>query len=238
VNVDLLPEVPDLRAPVALIDALLRDPGAEEPPLGPAEREALAAAGGLPDGRLHPRLAAVRAAVAGSLVDLLLERGARRGRGWMAPGEVVLVHPLPDERVRLVAVSPPLAVDALVRLNDVGPRPRYEPAVKVAVEPGALAEVLATGEASRAGVEPGEPARALASIAEGLREHWKVTVRWEPAEGALPGRELEVIDTDAGYWLVIPDPPTVELWPTTPTAVFRSLAQLFPLTHEIAPART
>jgi hypothetical protein len=234
VSVELLPEIPDLRAPVGLIDALLRDPGAGEPPLSPADREALAAAGGMPGGALHQRLAAVRAAVAGSVVDLLLERGARRGRGWLAPGEAVLVHPLPDDRVRLVSVTPPLVVDALVRLNDIGPRPRYEPAVKVVLEPGELAEVLATGEASRAAVEDADAAIALASIATGLREHWKVTARWEPADGALPGRELEVVDTDGGYWLVIPDPPTVELWPTTPTAVFRSLAQLFPLAHEIA----
>jgi hypothetical protein len=234
VGVELLPEIPDLRAPVALMDALLRDPGAREPPLARGERDALAAVGGMPGGALHPRLAAVRAAVAGPVVDLLLERGARRGRGWLAPGEAVLLHPLPDDRVRLVSVSPPLIVDALVRLNDIGPRPRYEPAVKVVLEPGELAEVLATGDASRAGVECGEPARALASISGGLREHWKVTARWAPAEGALPGRELEVVDTDGGYWLVIPDAPTVELWPTTPTAVFRSLAQLFPLSHEIA----
>jgi hypothetical protein len=233
-GVELLPEVPDLRAPVTLIDALLRDPGVEEPTLAPGDRDALAEAGGLPGGRLHPRLAAARAAIAGSIVDILLERGPRRGRGWLAPGEAVLVHPLPDDRVRLVGVSPPLIVDALVRLNDVGPRPRYAPAIKVAVEPGELAEVLATGDPSRATVEEGEPQRALESIAAGLREHWKVTARWEPAEGALPGRALEVLDTDDGYWLVIPDPPTVELWPTTPTAVFRSLAQLFPLTHEIA----
>lgn len=233
-SVELVPDIPDLRAPVGLMDALLRDPAAEEPPLSPDDREALAAAGGMPDGALHPRLAAVRAAMAGSVVDLLLERGPRRGRGWLAPGEAVLLHPLPDDRVRLVAVSPPLIVDALVRLNDVGPRPRYAPAVKVALEPGELAEVLATGDPSRATVEDGEAERALASIAGGLREHWKVTARWAPAEGALPGRELEVIDTDGGYWLVIPDAPTVELWPTTPTAVFRSLAQLFPLSHEIS----
>jgi hypothetical protein len=234
VSVELLAGIPDLRAPVGVMDAFLRDPEAEEPPFSPADRDALAAAGGMPDGTLHPRLAAVRAAIAGSVVDLLLERGSRRGRGWLAGGEAVLVHPLPDDRVRLVSVTPPLVVDALVRLNDVGPRPRYAPAVKVALEPGELAEVLATGDPARATVADGDAERALAAIAGGLREHWKVTARWNPAEGALPGRELEVIDTDGGYWLVIPDPPTVELWPTTPTAVFRSLAQLFPLSHEIA----
>jgi len=48
-------------------------------------------------------------------------------------------------------------------------------------------------------------------------------------------RVLEVLDTDGGYWLVIPDAPTVELWPTTPTAVFRALGQIFPLRDELAP---
>jgi hypothetical protein len=58
-------------------------------------------------------------------------------------------------------------------------------------------------------------------------------VRWEPAEGALGGSDLEVVDSDAGYWLVVPDDPTVELWPTTPTTVFRELCRLFPLATEL-----
>ena len=44
---------------------------------------------------------------------------------------------------------------------------------------------------------------------------------------------LEVIDTDGGYWLVIPDDPTVELWPTTPTRVYRALCDLFPTSDEV-----
>lgn len=69
----------------------------------------------------------------------------------------------------------------------------------------------------------------------GLREHWLVRTRWDPAPGALAGRVLEVLDTEDGYWLVVPDDPTVELWPTTPTMVFRSLAGLFPMAAEVAP---
>jgi hypothetical protein len=47
---------------------------------------------------------------------------------------------------------------------------------------------------------------------------------------------LEVIDSDAGMWLVIPSDPTVELWPTTPTAVFRLITGLFPRDDELGVA--
>ena len=43
----------------------------------------------------------------------------------------------------------------------------------------------------------------------------------------------KVIDTDAGMWSVIPDGERVELWPTTPTKVFRELGALLPRDHEM-----
>jgi hypothetical protein len=146
-------------------------------------------------------------------------------RGWLGPAGAAVVHPLPDGRARLVAIPPSLLVDALVRLNDVGPRPR--PAgERLRMEPGTLAMALATRD----------PARApeLREILEDLREHWRVSARWEPAPGALGARTLEVLDTDGGYWLVVPDLPTVELWPSTPTEVYRALCRLLPLTDEVA----
>jgi hypothetical protein len=56
---------------------------------------------------------------------------------------------------------------------------------------------------------------------------------WEPADGQLGGRALELLDTDGGYWLVVRDGPRVELWPVSPTVVFRGLCRLFPLTSEL-----
>ena len=37
-----------------------------------------------------------------------------------------------------------------------------------------------------------------------------------------------------GLWLVVPDDPTVEQWPTTPTAVFRACSEILPYDHEVA----
>jgi hypothetical protein len=221
--VEFAPEVPELRAPAELLDRLLTSvPG---DPVGDGRGE-LEAAGVLSGDRLHPRLELVRAAVDATQVELLIERGDRAGRGWLGPAGGALVHPLPDGRARLVALPPALLVDALVRLNDVGPRPRPAPAERISLTAGALAEALATRTA------PGEP--ALQAILASLREHWRVTARWEPADGALGVRGVEVLDTDGGYWLVVPDSPTVELWPTTPTEVYRALCQVVPLRAEVA----
>jgi hypothetical protein len=70
-------------------------------------------------------------------------------------------------------------------------------------------------------------------VAHGMREHWRVAASWDPADGQLGGRALEVLDTDGGYSVVVRDGPRVELWPVSPTVVFRGLCRLFPLTSKL-----
>ena len=227
-GVEFLPDGPELSAPGAIVDWVAGLDGVAEP-----DPDALADSGVLQDGELHPRLAALRAAVADARIQVLLERGDRRGRGWLGPAGAAIAHPLADGRVRLLMLSAAYFVDALVRLNDVGPRPRVEPAVRIAAPPGELAAALAARDPHRLRLADGEQASAFADLVAGLREHWSVAVSWEPADGKIAGRRLEVLDTDGGYWLVVPDDPTVELWPTTPTEVFRGICNLFPLTAEL-----
>ena len=38
-------------------------------------------------------------------------------------------------------------------------------------------------------------------------------------------------------WLAVPDGPDVELWPTTPTTVFRLLCGILPQEHELDVSR-
>ena len=221
----------DLRAPARVVDWVLAISGddAREP-----EAELLDGSGVLLEGELNLRLQEMRGAVAGSRVDLEIERGQRRGRGWLGTRGAVLVHPLPDGRARAVMVPIPTLVDALVRLNDVGPRPRVEPAIRIQAVPSELATALATRDAAQMPLGDAAQRTAFVALVGSLREHWRVGVHWDPAAGALSGREIEVLDTDLGYWLVVPDGPTVDLWPTTPTEVFRGLCRLFPLMTELS----
>ena len=228
--IELDPRVPDLRAPAELV---ARVAGTGELGGGP-DADDLTAAGVLAEGgALHPSLEELRELIAAAHVRLTLERGRRIGHGWLARGRAVLAHPLDNDRARLTALPGALLLDALVRLNDIGPRPRVEPAIRIALAPGALAAALAGGTATAAGITDPDQARAFAALLAGLREHWRVTVAWDPADGALGGRRLEVLDTDGGYWLVVPDDPTVELWPTTPTHVYKALCELFPVPSEL-----
>jgi hypothetical protein len=227
--VEFLPESSEVSAPAHVIE-WIAGVDADAPPPDP---DALAAGGVLDGGTLHPRLEAIRAAIAGARIHLLLERGDRRGRGWLSPSGAVVAHPLADGRARLLMLPVSLIVDALVQLNDVGPRPRVEPAVRIVARPGELADALAARDAHRLRLEDPAQAEAFAALVAGLREHWRVAARWEPADGGLGGRDLEVLDTDGGYWLVVPDDPTVELWPATPTAVLRGLCNLFPPVTEL-----
>jgi hypothetical protein len=171
--------------------------------------------------------------VDGALVELRLERGDRVGQAWMGPEGALLHYPLPEGGTRTLPVPPQLLVDALVRLNDVGPRPCPPRTQRILLPADVFAAVLEARDAGRSRLEDADQSAALHELVAGLREHWRVAASWEPADGQLGGRALEVLDTDGGYWLVLRDGPRVELWPVSPTAVFRGLCRLFPLTSEL-----
>jgi hypothetical protein len=225
--VELSGDAREVRAAPDVLDWLLNAPDGDAPP------DALREAGATDDaGELVEGLRELRAAVREARVDLTIERGERRGRGWLGPDGAVLAHPLPDGRGRMTMVGVPLMVDALVRLNDIGPRPRTERA-RIRCAAGPLAQALAARDAGRLPLADADERAAFTALAGALREHWRVAAHWDPEDGALSGRDIEVLDTDDGYWLVIPDGPDVELWPSTTTDVFRGVCQLFPLPTEV-----
>jgi hypothetical protein len=102
-------------------------------------------------------------------------------------------------------------------------------------EPAFVEAVLHTAdEAARLAGNAEGAAAAARTLVGALREHWRVEAAWEPGPESPGVRALEVLDTDAGVWLVIPDGRSVELWPSTPTMVFRLLTGLLPRDHELA----
>jgi hypothetical protein len=143
-----------------------------------------------------------------------------------------MVLPEPDGRRKLVDVPTPFLPAALARMNELGPRPRIEPAVRLRFDVSELLELLARRRDTRHRPEP--EGAAVAPLLSGLREHWRAEARWPSAPDSPGRRVVEVIDTEAGLWLVVPDEPTVELWPTTPTDVWMQLAGLLPRDEELA----
>jgi hypothetical protein len=173
------------------------------------------------DGDLRQALAALDAPV----TTLDLQRGDREGRGWVDDRWAAIEVP-----GRFVAVPTDFLPVALARLFALGPRPRMERAERLRRRAGELAAMLARGEAAG----DSEAARTLAQT---LREHWRVEARWAPAPGSPGVRMVEAIDTAAGVWLVIPDDPEVELWPVTPTVLWRRLTALLPRSEELGELR-
>ncbi|MGH2948784.1 MAG: hypothetical protein ACRDPC_21440 [Solirubrobacteraceae bacterium] len=220
-TVDFRPQTGTLVAPPPVFEALLT--GKPDPELE--------SAGAVRGDTAHPALQGALRAVAEPHAALVLERGDRRGYGWAGPeGVTALLLPLPDGRRRLITVRTQFVPDALARINDVAPRPRVEPAVRIRLSVPDLAAALAARDP--AGAATDEP-EAFASLLDSLSEHWRAEARWPPAEGSPGVRSVEVLDTTEGLWLVIPDAPSVELWPTTPTTVFRALCGLLPFDHEV-----
>jgi len=207
-TVEYRADIGALSAPAPVIDALLAAGADADPP------EELAGTAAVQGGRLHPGLALALGPVAAPRCVLRLERGRRVGVGWVDARRATFVTPLADGRRRLRSVAPEFTPEALARLNELGPRPRAEPAAPLPLTPAELGLRIAAWP--------------------GLREHWRVVASWGPEDG----RAVEVVDTDAGLWLVLPGPDRVELVPTTPSGVFGLLCALLPDDDELQTRHT
>ncbi len=188
--------------------------------------------GELPAGVLADGLAALLAPVC----ELELQRGARRGHGAVDANCATLIVPGTEHGThQLVVVTSAFLPDVLSRLNDLSPRTSVPPAVRLRYAAGDLTRILASRDADLAAELAGdEGAHAAAQLVSTLREHWRVEARWTPAGSSAGRRAVEVLDSDGGVWLVVPDGAAVDLLPCTPTTVFRQLIGLLPDRSEVA----
>lgn len=218
----------------ALLDRVDGRPAREQ------DLEVAAAAGWVIDGTPAGVLADGLRALLSPVCELELQRGGRRGRGAADARAAALISPTAQSGTQqLVAIPTSFLPDALSRLNDLGPRPRVEPALRLVYAAGDLARILSVRDAELAADLAGaDGADAASELVEGLREHWRVEARWAPAGDSSGHRAVEVIDTERGLWLVVSDGAEVALWPSTPTAVFRLLTTLLPGVEELAETGT
>lgn len=228
-EIEFDPATGELLAPARVVEQLLAAARAAAPmPAGE-----LTASGAVEAGAAHPRLGLALRIATRPLVELRLERGERSAAAWVAPGGSALLVPVDDGRRRLLTLETSHLALALVRLNDLGPRPVDESRPVIALTPADLTRAVSARDTSVVPQTQADEREALGELLAGLRARWRVETHWTPPDNSPGTRSLEVLDSDAGLWLVVPDGPSVDLWPTTPTIVFRLLCGLLPHDQEL-----
>jgi hypothetical protein len=235
---------------------------------GPAAADAdaaarLRAAGAMNERSVHSALRSVLAAVNRPVCELRVDRRGFSGRGsgvaadrvtrasgWVDAKVVAwLTDRRRDPRWDLAIVHPTFLPSVLARFVELGPRNRPDSTAPVGLAGGALDRLLdlpanASRDLVNGLVEPGDGAGAgaLHAAVAALRARWRLDVRWDGPDDRPARRSLDVLDSDAGLWLVRRDlaetgvaRPPVVLVPATPTQIWRLLTTVLPAGDELAP---
>jgi len=217
---------------------------------GPDEEamRGLADAGVIDGGTPHPVLLPVLDAMTEPLCRLRLDRdGDPFAAGWATVGAAAVLLPVPDDLRELVGLPPSFVPAALARVIGLGPRRRHDGApwqVSTQALEGLLTPAPDDAERERAvaAVEPASveaagdhAAVAVEALTAGRCRRWTAIAEWGGAQDG--SRRLDLLDASpVGIWLLEPTGDLVLVWPTTPTAVWRSLTRLLPDDHEVAGA--
>lgn len=239
-TVEFQPDTGHLRLGRATFDQLVRwyadrgDPGRA----GPIPAALSAAGAADPHGNLAPPVDLAFSAVTGAICQLAIEvrrvdtdtgDGAEEsGSGWVTGDAATLLLPLPDGRHELGLVHPTFLPAMLLRVVELGPRPRLATPAPVSAELTQLDQLTGADPAARTAA-----ATTLLGTARPRRD-WQIRATWRPSAGSTGVRVVRVLDTDDGLWLVEASQREAVLFPTTPTAVFRALVRLLPQDHELA----
>lgn len=183
--------------------------------------DALHRAGVLTAGTPHPAIAADLRAVADAhrhlTLELVDEQGRKHGDGWIADHDAVLLFDTTDGLCEFVGLPVALIPAAVARLVGLQPRRQADDA------PHHLSreqyEALLPGRPVRIDENRGGLAAALSS---GRWRHWSVTRSTRTGETT----DLQVLDTEAGWYLCTTSDTEAVITPTDATAIWRRLTQL------------
>lgn len=199
-----------LQAGRSELDALLAwSDGASADPAGLASLEA---AGAVQDESPHPRLAPLLEVLADPVCVLGVESsGPPALEGGVVPGlAAVTVRGADGETWQLFGADPSFLPALVARVVGLGPRRRT----------GDEPRQLGADELAERCAAPGHV-------------RWTATTTWSTPDGPA-GRRVDVLDhSPVGLWLLEPADRLTLLWPTTSTAVWRSLTTLLPGDDEL-----
>ena len=208
----------------------------------------LVEAGIVKEGRVHEGLSDLARCLSRPLVRLVAERMPRPAvqlEGWIDDRLAVLLHLPPGESTGdVVAIPRGMTGFRLARLMELGPRSPHKVTGLVEIDAGLLEVLLLSGSS----LEPDEVDRllrpgdvpeptwieSLAALSRTETTRWNAGVWWNAADEHPKARTLELVDSDAGMFLVtmaqrgMGAARRVELRPVTPSQAWRLLCALVP----------
>lgn len=203
--------------------------------LGP-HLAAVETAGLLSGDSLDPGLGATLEPVLAPVCRLALRHGAHQSRGWVSGVTASLLVPAEAGLGRLVRLHPSFLPEALAKLAALGPRTRRAGLSSLPISAATFERLVRTAPLSGVGrnrdVTPVDP-QAIPSLGR-VRGTWSVEAEWLDSAGDHCGRRVEVLDTEQSLWMLRRTECQVELSPTSPTAVWRALADLLPTDGELS----
>lgn len=196
------------------------------------------------DELLHPALQPLSEAMTEQFCHLTLtvagSGGVATNRIWAAPGVLVAVAHLRDDLSEVLVSAPQFVAAALARLTRLGVRPRLDGG-PLRPDPDALTALFTTEAGARTDAAShlaDQAPTAWAEWAQALRTDlwraWRLDVDWLDADGTEVGRQLAVVDTQAGAVEVRwPAPNRPQLEPITPTDLWRAFVAILPGDDEL-----
>ncbi len=176
---------------------------------------------------IDPPLAPVAQALAQPVIrqHLVVRRPAQSALTvdvWITGDVGVLLLPLPDDAVDVIAVPPPAVPGFVARLARLGPRQQVLPA-PVAVATRALSD--------RASADSGTRARAMPVGVDVLDDAltgddwaaWTLEIGWTDHRGRQVGEALHVLDTTEGLFVLEPEADDTLVVPVEAREVWRLL---------------
>lgn len=150
-----------------------------------------------------------------------------QGAGWMGEETAALALDAPDEMVELICLAPTFVPAALARVLGISPRASSR-SEAIRLPRTQVDAFFAADLHHRSLAGETAPAIDLIFAAPGACG-WELSVRWPDPAGTTHTRNLRVIDTPSGFWVVADDAAGyATLLPATPTTVWRLLLRQFP----------
>jgi EspG family len=168
----------------------------------------LEAAGAVVAGRPHPALRGALRAIAAPRRRLVVERGDGIGRAWIGAAAAALALPADEGRLMLATVARERAAEAIAAACGLD-----------SSRPAATGDPIRLGAAELARRIAG-PALTVPGLAAPITAHWRVV-----AADRRPPTAIEVLDTEAGAYALVPDGAQVELRPVSGPAILAILRE-------------